>query len=180
MWRLGSGKPGSWKLLFLRRFFINAYQNILRKLLLEEIQYVVIGTWALKKKYPEILTSYPVKDCDLIIDPSLSAIRRSIKTLKSNSWSVSVWENEIDETVERCFLKGKFYLRARKSELTLDITYECPFIPWKDLWKSRAKKSDIPLASMNHILYLKELKGTDHDKDIIKLFRSIEPTRPAD
>ncbi|MEL6820429.1 MAG: hypothetical protein AAFP70_01610 [Calditrichota bacterium] len=139
-----------------------------------EIKYVVIGTWALKKKYPEDLAGYPVKDCDLIIAPLLRSIRQTIAVLVKNNWSVTVWEEEIDDTVEMNFLQGKFYLRARKSKLTLDITYECPFIPWQELMRDKQAYSGIPLASTKHILHLKELKGTDRDKHITKLFRSTE------
>lgn len=141
---------------------------------------MVIGTWALKKKYPAKLSGYPVKDCDLIIDPSFESIIRTVSVLTKSNWSVTVWEVEINETVQENFLKGKFYLRARKDELMLDITYECPFIPWQEFIAHKELFSGIPLASTDHILHLKELKGTDRDRRTIHLFRPIESTRPAD
>jgi len=105
---------------------MDKYFPILQQFNKQQIPYAVIGTWALKWVYPNIMQDYEVKDCDLLIENKIETIRQTIHILQKSNWTVSVWETEINESVEADFLKGKYYLRATKGELTLDLTYECP------------------------------------------------------
>ncbi|MGH1366584.1 MAG: hypothetical protein ACRBF0_23685 [Calditrichia bacterium] len=152
---------------------LEKYVSTLRQLSAENIAYVTIGTWALKCLFPDKMQGYPIKDCDLIIRNNMTEIRKAILLLRKNRWKVTVWESDVDEQVEAEFLKDKYYLRAKRAQLTLDITYECPFIRWQEL---SAKKSIIKgcnIASLQHILHLKQIKGSENDLLILKRFESI-------
>lgn len=154
---------------------MNKYISILQKLYKYQIPYVVIGTWALKYVFPRIMFNYEVRDCDLVIADDIEKIRQTIKILQDSNWEVRVWETVVDERVEPSFLKGKYYLRATQNELTLDITYECPFIPWEEMiGKKMLRKPGISIANLNHILQLKRIKGRDVDLEIVERFDRLE------
>jgi len=151
---------------------LEKYVSILRELSAKEIDYVTIGTWALKRLFPDRMQNYPIKDCDLIIRNDLTEIRKTILLLHNANWQVTVWESDVDELVEAEFLKGKFYLRAKKAQLTLDITYECPFISWQALSGEASTIEGCKIASLQHILHLKRLKGSEGDIRILKRFET--------
>ena len=90
------------------------YFEILKTFEEEKIQYVAIGTWALKLVYPQTMRNYTINDCDLIIENDIQNIRKIIHVLKQKNWIVTVWEVEIDTTVKEDFLLNKYYLRAKK------------------------------------------------------------------
>ncbi len=153
---------------------MNSYILILQQFNQQQIPYAVIGTWALKWMHPNIMQDYVVKDCDLLIANNITTIRQAIDILQKASWTVSVWETTINEMVDADFLKGKYYLRATKDDLILDLTYECPFIAWTTILNRQQVVRELTIANQIDILYLKRIKGRPIDFEIIKRFMTIE------
>lgn len=149
---------------------MEAYIPILEKLTNARINHLIIGTWALKYSYPEKMVRYQVTDCDILIENDLNQIRNCISQLMENDWVVTCWEEEVDDQVRREDLAGKFYLRATKPTMKLDITYECPFFEWQEMHNQKVVIDQLPMASLNHILSLKKIKGTDQDLKVAKWF----------
>lgn len=143
---------------------LNAFGN-------ENIPYVAIGTWALKLAYPEKMNNYKINDCDIIVENDIRIIKKIIRILKAKNWITTVWEVEINDKVSEQFLLNKYYLRARQGVLTLDITYECPYIAWESLNTQKRIIKSFNLASLQHIIHLKRIKGTSKDLEVIEIFK---------
>lgn len=139
---------------------MEAYIPILRAFVGEDVEFAIIGTWALKVHFPEAMGDYVIHDCDLVVRPVEENVRRAVKVLLSANWKVTAWEEEVGESISMPDLVGKYYLRARTGELTLDATYECP-IAWEDMEKGIEWRNGLPLASVEDILQLKRLKARD-------------------
>lgn len=150
---------------------LDDYNGILDAFSLNGIDYLVFGTWALKKAFPLKMKDYTINDCDVRIKFDLPQIRHIILLLRNSGWNVSVWGTEIEETITEHFLKNKYYMRAKLGNLTLDLVYECEYVTWEEMYRSRVTVDGYVLASLEHILLTKEQKGTARDHEIIRLFR---------
>ncbi|MFN8395589.1 MAG: hypothetical protein U0176_13195 [Bacteroidia bacterium] len=139
---------------------MEAYISILEALVGEGVEFAVIGTWALKVHFPEAMRDYPVHDCDLVIRPEEENVRVAVRALRSQGWKVTVWERELGPEFVIADLGGKFYLRSRKEELTVDLTFECP-IPWYEMAAGIEWWNGLPLASVGDILDLKRRKARE-------------------
>jgi hypothetical protein len=146
------------------------YREILQQFSNNGVNYVAIGTWALKHAFPEKMKEYRVNDCDIFIKHNISTIRTLIKILDDNIWKVSLWEKVIDEDIKIEDLKGKYYLRAKKDDCVMDITYESQYISWIDLLRESSQIKNCTIASLHHILSLKRIKGTEKDLQVVRMF----------
>lgn len=136
------------------------YLSILQVLQREGVQYCVIGTWALKVYFPQEMKDYVLRDCDIVLSSSINNLHKAISVLKQENWQVTLWNEPIPLEANDTFFLGKYYIRAKKEDFVLDLTYE-PKISWKELATSISYVLDIPLASIEHILILKRKKAID-------------------
>lgn len=143
------------------------YESILQVISMHSIPYVVIGTWALKKYYPDQLHSYKIHDCDIHIRNSHEDVSRLIVLLKKYGWTVKLWGEEVVNTVSEKELKGKFYLRAEYEALQLDITFENDYMNWSELSTNSVMERDVTYASVETIMFLKRCKGTEKDMKVL-------------
>jgi hypothetical protein len=141
---------------------MESYLPILQNLTQHKVQYVVIGTWALKALFPKTMQHYEIHDCDIVLLPTHKNIRKAIEVITQARWQASVWNVLISSEVEAHFLVGKFYVRAQNENLVLDMTYECA-LNWDILTKDIILYHHIPLASIENILILKRLKAQEND-----------------
>lgn len=146
------------------------YREILQQFSNNGVDYVAIGTWALKHAFPEKMKEYRIKDCDILIKLNISTIRTLIKILENNSWKVTLWEKAINEDIKIEDLNGKYYLRAKKDCCVMDITYESQYISWIDLLRESLQIENCTIASLHHILSLKKIKGTEKDLQVVRMF----------
>lgn len=137
---------------------MEAYLPVLRLLVEADVRLALIGTWALKAYFPDEMRDYVLRDCDAVLEPSLENVRRAIGTLLQAGWPPMLWGEPVDAQVGAERLQGKFYLRAERDELCLDLTYECP-IGWGELVAGCEWRNGVPLAAANHIWHLKALKA---------------------
>ncbi len=150
---------------------MDAYFPILQQLSRANIQFAIIGTFALKHHFPEKMATYTLGDCDLIIQPNLPNINLAISVLRENDWKVSLWEQEVNSNLEWTLLEGKFYLRATQNELQLDLTYECPWIPWVEMESGINRVGYLPIAAIKHVKRLKQIKGSPKDLRVLDLLK---------
>lgn len=150
------------------------YQAILEVLAKNQLSFLVTGTWAVKQVFPEKLKDYQVADCDIIMPNDILQIRKAIKLLNSLQWETSVWEEIVDENVSEKFLKGKYYIRCRYQQLTLDITYENDHFSWSELNDNTSYCANYQMVALDKILKLKKIKGRPVDHEVIRLFKQFE------
>ena len=143
------------------------YLPILRSLHLAGENYAVIGTWALKVYFPELMREYALHDCDVVLAPDEANVRRAIAALNAQGWETSVWDECVDAGSPSTDFVGKYYVRAKQGELVLDLTYEC-MIDWAQMGPARVLTDRLWLASVTDIATLKRLKGTTHDLDLLR------------
>ena len=148
---------------------MEAYFPILNALHEAKVEFAIIGTWALKLYFPFKMADYELNDCDLVMDPSIKNIRKAIKVLKADEWQVKVWEDEVTEIVKWAELKGKYYLRATKDALRLDLTYENNLVPWPVMVGTIQWRCELPLAHLINVKFLKEMKGSPKDLETLEL-----------
>lgn len=152
---------------------MQSYLKILRQLQAAEVNFIIIGTWALKYTFQDCLRDYKILDCDLILKDDLEMIRRCVRVLRAEAWDVRVWQIPIDETVTAAFLQGKYYLRARQGALVLDISYECDDFSWAEIEAEKFTKDDFQLISHVQNLKMKQGRGTAKDLAIILLLKDL-------
>lgn len=155
---------------------MDKYKDTLLNFDKQGIQYIVIGTWALKRLFPKEMFNYKIKDCDIITNKSINNINTIIEILKNNKWKIYLWDKEIKEKLKHEEINNKYYIRALKDGYCIDITYECDFFSWEELYKNSFTKSEIHYASLDHILFLKRKKGRANDLEIIKRIEHIYST----
>lgn len=143
------------------------YVSILKAFVNADIEFAVIGTWALKCYFPKEMENYPILDCDLVLNPDIQNIQKAFEELKKNGFRPSVWGKVFEKMPSQENLAGKFYMRAEKNRLRLDLTYECEWIEWEKMKSETVWVNEIPLASISHIKMLKEIKGQAKDWALI-------------
>lgn len=146
-----------------------SYQLVLERLVKAELPFLIIGTWALALQYPENMEGYEVTDCDLLIPNELKVVKAFVCKFNEWGWTVSLWEDEVTGSEPDAFYRGKWYFRAQLAGLQLDVTYES-FRDWEEGLAASSFTRGLPLASLEHILYLKGLKGTEKDHAVIQRF----------
>lgn len=147
-----------------------SYKKILQLFTEHELEYAVIGTWALKYLYPDRMNDYHPKDCDLLIPGSFEQIRRFIILLENEKWQILLWERPISSDVPPSELPGKFYIRAVREDLQLDLTYENDHFSWEEILRKSTLTKGIRTASLKQILFLKSLKENSEEDLILKRF----------
>jgi hypothetical protein len=154
------------------------YLPILQALGAASVQYCVIGTWALKAYFPSEMHDFVLRDCDLVLAPGLDNVRLAIATLQAAAWQSAVWGHAIDANVSADALRDKYYVRGKKGNLVLDMTYECAAIAWPTFQAEVLVWQQIPLASVEHIATLKRLKSTPRDWECLARLGLSLPSRP--
>lgn len=149
---------------------MSRYLPILRQLQGAKSPFIIIGTYALKYCYPDKMHDYAVSDCDLVIPDDLATIRTAIRVLRQAKWETTLWQETIDEEVQAASLSGKYYIRAKKEDLIIDLTFESPFISFEQLFERHQVQRGLICASLDDILYLKRIKGRAIDFAVCKRF----------
>lgn len=136
------------------------YLPILNALAAAGVEHAMIGTAALKLHFPTKMADYALKDCDLVLAPDEKNVLLAIAVLRAEQWEVFSWEKPVFPNATMQELTGRFYLRATKGALMLDLTYECR-IPWEEMVVGRLSHGGLQLASVNDILELKRQQGVE-------------------
>lgn len=120
------------------------------------------------------MKDYQLHDCDLVLDPAGENILEAIRILDEKGWNVTSWDEPVHADVEGSLLSGRFYLRARKADRVLDLTYECA-IPWEEMKSGIVLDGGLPLASVAQIVTLKRLKAGEKNIAVLALLQGLLP-----
>jgi hypothetical protein len=143
------------------------YLQTLQHLQASGVQYCVIGTFGLGL-YNTDFPLYPVTDCDLMVKNDAENLNKLAKVLQELHWQLYLWEEPVSYPLPLEKLPGKYYIRARQHEAILDATYESEAIPWTSFEEQINYIEGIPVASMEHILYLKKRRNLEKDRQAVE------------
>ena len=95
----------------------------LARLLTADGEAVVIGSFGTWLTVPQVLGHVP-HDLDLSLTDDITVIRHKIHMLEERGFAVYSWQDRVGTDVSPALLKGRYYLRAIRDGLTIDMTYE--------------------------------------------------------
>jgi predicted nucleotidyltransferase len=154
----------------------NTYLEVLRSLVKNKLNFVVIGTYGLRLR-SEKLKSLPIKDCDLALENTLTNINIFIETTINLGWKVQLWEQDVKEPLDYATLKNKYYLRAKKGEYIIDATYELYTISFETFLANSEIIQGVAVASIKDIINLKQKVGRPLDIESIKKIEMLLETK---
>lgn len=122
---------------------------------------VLIGTAALRRLHPIALADYTraETDCDYLLRPQ--ALLPFVGVVQAMGFSVTAWGEPWQARWRLEDVTGRFYVRAVRSPLTIDATFECPFIDVEDAHRDATWHDGIPLAPETLIWRLKWIKDAE-------------------
>lgn len=143
------------------------YLQTLQYLQAYGIHYCVMGTFGLGL-YNAVFPLYPVTDCDLMMKNEAENLNKLAQALQELHWQLYLWEEPVSYPLPLEKLQGKYYIRARLQEAILDATYECEAISWSSFEEKLSFIKGIPVASIDHILYLKKRRNLEKDRQVVE------------
>lgn len=151
------------------------YRDTLLQLSEAGARYALIGTCALKAYFPDLFQDYALQDCDVLIDPDPANIECVVGVLIEIGWQVHAWRMPVRLPLKIAEIEGKIYLRATLYEGVLDMTFECPYIPWPEVAAQTHWREGLAYATLNHVLLLKQIKGSPKDLETLALLEGQIP-----
>lgn len=142
------------------------YFHALAKLTDANVRYAVIGTFGLLA-HGLVVEEYIVSDCDLIVEQE--QLKTAWETLRNDGWDTFLWEERIHEFPSVEQLRDKYYVRARRGTLTIDICYENGSIDYAQWINRRKRIGEIFVASTEDILELKRENNREKDRRLLDL-----------
>jgi hypothetical protein len=142
------------------------YLQTLLQLQASGIHYCVMGTFGLGL-YNAEFPLYPVTDCDIMVRNEAENLNKLAKVLQELHWQLYLWEEPVSYPLPLEKLPGKYYIRASQQEAILDVTYECESICWPSFEEKLSFIQGIPVASIDHILYLKKRRNREKDRQVV-------------
>lgn len=141
---------------------LHQQRQVLIRELADVVPFVVIGSAALGVYVPAVIPRQP-SDVDLLVPGDLTQLNQLCSALSRRGFSLWTWGERVQLPLKQVELKGRFYLRAICGEVCLDLTYECPWVPFASAWQQRVLWRGIPLASLTHITRLMAVRQSEKD-----------------
>lgn len=130
---------------------------------------LVIGSFALVRIAPQLLDHTP-RDLDLLLPDDLSTLEGAHETLVHLGYLVTSWEEALTLPLDRAQLSGRYYLRARREAVIVDLTYECPRLDYHEALRRAVSLPPWQLAALDDLLTL--YAGRDEPRDRALLARA--------
>lgn len=146
----------------------DAYLPTLHELQQLGICFACIGTYGLYLR-DELPADYVLHDVDLVIEADEVMIRKACDYLQQYNWQLLIWNEPIQQLPVLPVLLEKFYLRAKKEALTLDLIFGGMLISNADLLARAEMIKGIPVACSQDILTLKRNRNSEIDRQITAL-----------
>lgn len=141
---------------------------LLRALDDEGAPFVVIGSFAVALVAPDWLEAEP-RDVDVLAPFDVAVLERLVRALGARRLRVTSWEEPVTLPLVRARLAGRLYLRARApSGLVVDVTYECPPLPFAEAAAAATQVAGLPVAAMPHLLRLAAARGAPRDRALLR------------
>ncbi|MBQ9280112.1 MAG: hypothetical protein IJ215_03600 [Clostridia bacterium] len=138
----------------------------------QNIDAILYGSLYLYVTMPEILVN-PPKDIDLIIKNDLASIKKAIRILKANNFTVYSWNDEILDDFDFNLLKGRYYIRAKKDEYVIDIMYESNDLSFEKMKEKSRLISNIVVISNTDYVEILEKSKRHKDKETLFCIKKI-------
>lgn len=143
----------------------DAYLPTLHELQKLGIRFACIGTYGLYLR-EELPADYVLHDVDLVIEADEAMIQKAFDYLQQNNWQLLIWDELIQQLPPLPVLLEKYYLRAKKEALTLDLVFGGMLLSNADLLARAEVIKGIPVASSADILALKRSRDSEIDRQI--------------
>lgn len=127
------------------------------------IRFACIGTYGLYLR-DELPADYVLHDVDLVIEADEVIIQKAFDYLQQDNWQLLIWDEPIQQLPALPVLLEKFYLRAKKEALTLDLIFGGMPLSNADLIARAEMIKGIPVASSADILALKRSRNSEIDR----------------
>lgn len=151
-----------------------------------KVDFLLVGALALDQFAPESAAVYSTLDCDILVRPALSHLRRAYKALQRGGYSLSAGGEPLppgDGLVLRRILEHRITARAEKEgSLPIDVLVDAIGYRFEAWWSGRKRfkvgRVTIPCASLEHVLESKRQAGRDKDKKLLALYAaSLKPAK---
>lgn len=139
-----------------------AYLDVLHRLSERGVAFTVTGSFALRL-YMDALDGEPVPDCDLFLAPALDNLQRWAATLVEEGWALTIWGEPVSPPLDPEYLRGKYYVRAKKGALVIDGTYEQDTLSLEDVLAESSSIQGLRVMDLDTLLALKRARATPRD-----------------
>lgn len=149
----------------------HSYDAILQKFSESELTYCLIGTLGFSYLGYD-LGEYIVKDCDLVISRADGSLQRAVEILQQERWRLTVWQAPLLMPLDDEQLQGKYYVRALKDDLTVDLLYEHDVFSIENILYSATICRNVKVAPKEILVELKQAAGRPQDLELLKIIAS--------
>jgi hypothetical protein len=126
------------------------------------VVFAITGSLALLL-HMDTLDGEPVPDCDLFLDPAPDNLQRWAATLAEKGWALEAWGERVAPPLELEFLRGKYYVRAKKGAWVIDGTYEHDTVPMALFLAGATPIQGLLVTDLDMLLALKRERGNPRD-----------------
>ena len=140
------------------------------RVLTENSECTLMGSLCLYLTVPSVL-GREVHDVDLFADDDPQNLRNIMTILKERGFELYSWQNRITPEVDLQLLRGRYYFRAVKDGLTVDVTYEKPEFTYQDMKQYETVSRGIRIYSARGLVRL--LSCSDREENRVQLERLL-------
>jgi hypothetical protein len=148
-------------------YALQHYQEALELLVHEGVRFCVIGTYGLLLHGID-LSNYKMRDCDLMC--AKDQLKAFATTMHSAGWAMTVWEEPLPMPFTEQQIDGKFYIRCKKNEHQIDMTYEHDSFAIEPIVQSAQMIDGVPVASIEWIITLKRSTKRARDLEFLSAY----------
>lgn len=147
---------------------VDAYVQELRALHAAGVEFCLFGSLGLLLGGLD-LGDYHVPDADVVLPDDLENLSAAAETLMRRGWACTIWELPVGLPLTDKQIRGKYYIRARRAEQTIDLTYELDGPPRFAEWMAGASlRRGVPTADIAMIAECKRRLGRTRDLTLLK------------
>ena len=132
-------------------------------------RFLVIGSQAVALQRPDLLRA-PPSDTDLLVEPS--ALNQLAARLQIAGFALTIWDAAMRPPFSARQLRGRWYVRARRDRVTIDLTYECPWLDFATSWARRVVVGGVPTAHLDDVAALIAQRDRPGDAEYAALLRA--------
>ena len=136
------------------------------------VPFLVIGSMGVALRFPYECGPEPA-DCDLLLPASETALNGFVREMNRQRYQVSSWGEEVRDPLDMKLLRGRFYLRATRSGLIFDATYECEYLPFARAWRRREWVEGVPCARLEDLASLMRVRNSAKDRLRLERIRRL-------
>ena len=150
---------------------VHAYEEELRAMHASGVTFCLFGSLGLVVGGVD-LGGYHVPVADVAMPEDIENLNLAAELLASRGWSCTLWELMARLPLSKDQVAGKYYLRARRAGLTIDLTYEFDDPPcFADWMRSASLLRGIPTEQTGAILECKRRLGRAQDLRLLGMLK---------